>query len=181
MSAAMSNTNPDATHDPETGEVLDGGAPRRRQGVLTDDERAERERVLAERAELRRAEVAAMRAINPACETDDDPPVVWRAPKRMGGEPNDVLLDLPRVSGRGLPGSRLVLAARSYDGAGPNGGEAHDYVTAFVRFRDGAGYPRRTVGVAIHRADVRAVAAALARWLDDLDARDATKAAGAQR
>jgi len=47
------------------------------------------------------------------------------------------------LSGRGKPGSRLVVAARSYDGAGPNGGEAHDYVTAFVIFRDGAGYQRR--------------------------------------
>jgi hypothetical protein len=132
-------------------------------------------RLLAERAELRRVEVAALRAIDPACETQDDPPVVWRALVRMGGEPSGVLLDLPRASGRGKPGSRLVLAARSYDGAGPNGGEAHDYVTAFVRFRDGAGYERRTIGVAIHRAELRQVAAMLVSHADALDAGDAAE------
>lgn len=116
-------------------------------------------------AELRRQEVAALRSIDPA-------PVVWRAPVRMGGEPSDVLLNLPRVSGRGMPGSRLVMAARSYDGAGPNGGEAHDYVTAFVRFRDRGGYERRTTGVAIRRAEGRAFVDALACWLDELDAAD---------
>jgi hypothetical protein len=107
--------------------------------VLTDEERQERDRVITERAELRRQELATLRALDPACETEDDPPVVWRAPARIGGEPGGVLLDVPRVSGRGKPGSRLVLAARSYDGAGPNGGIAHDYVTAFAVFRDGAG------------------------------------------
>jgi hypothetical protein len=102
----MSNgtTSTGATVDETTGEVTDETSrPRRR--VVTDAERQERDRVLAERAELRRRELAALRAINPACETEDDPPVVWRAPVRIGGEPNGVLLDLPRVSGRGLPGS----------------------------------------------------------------------------
>jgi hypothetical protein len=101
--------------------------------------------------------------------------IVWRPPPRIGGEPNGVLLDLPRVSGRGKPGSRFILAERRYDGAGPNGGEAHDYLTAFVAFRDGSGYQRRTVGVAIHRAEGRAHVAAVTRWLDELDARDAAK------
>jgi hypothetical protein len=159
-------------HDPETGEVKEGIALRKRR-VLTDQERAERDRILAERSEMRRQEVAALRAIDPACETEDDPPVVWRAPSRMGGEPNGVLLDLSRVSGRGKPGSRLVLAARSYDGAGPNGGEAHDYVTAFAQFRDGAGHERRFVGVAIRRVELREVARTLTAYADDLDARDA--------
>ena len=172
--AAMSNTNTGAMHDPKTGEVLDNEPPRRRRRVLTDVERDDRERVLAERAELRRAEVAALRALDPACETDGDPPVAWRVPKRMGGQPGGVLLDVPRVSGRGLPGSRLVIAARSYDGAGPNGGEAHEHATCFVAFRDGAGYLRRTVGLAIRREEGRAAVAALTRWLNGLDARDAS-------
>jgi len=172
--AAMNDTTTStgATVDPETGEVRDA-APRRRRRVLTDEQRAERDRVLAERADLRRAELAALRAIDPACETEDDPPVVWRAPVRMGGEPNGVRLDLPRVSGRGLPGSRLVLAERYYDGAGPNGGMAHHAVTGFVRYLDAQGAPRRTVGLQIHRAEGRAVVATLTRWLDELDTRDA--------
>jgi hypothetical protein len=162
-------------HDPETGEVQ-CETPRRRR-VLTDGERADRDRVLAERAELRRTEVAALRALDPACETDDDPPVVWRIPSRMSGAPNGVLLDRPRLSGRGLPGSRLVLAARSYDGAGPNGGEARDYVTAFARFRDVAGNERRSIGVAFYRDELREVARALVAYADELDERDAAKGA----
>jgi hypothetical protein len=149
--------------DELTGEVHSAPSGRRGRRVLTSEQEQERQRVLAERAEVRRQELAAVRALDPACETDDDPPIVWRAPVRMGGEPNGVLLELPRVSGRGKPGSRLLLAERSYDGAGPNGGEAHDYVTAFVVFRDGAGYQRRTVGAAIHRAEGRAFVAAVTR------------------
>jgi hypothetical protein len=164
--------------DAITGEVQDDPSGRRRRRVLTDEEEQERQRALAERAELRRAEVTALRAIDPACETNDDPPVIWRAPARMGGDPNGVLLDLPRKSGRGRPGSRFMLAERTYDGAGPNGGEAHDYLTAFVVFRDGRGYLRRTIGVAIHRAEGRAHVAAVTRWLDELDARDAANESG---
>jgi len=165
--------------DPVAGEVTrddDAVAPPRRgpwgRPMRTPEEQAEAKRVREERDELRRAEVAALRAVDPACEIEGDPPVVWRKPARMGGEPSGVLLDLPRASGRGKPGSRLVLAARSYDGAGPNGGHAHDYATGFVIFRDGAGYPRRTVGVAIHRVELRAAAAALLAYADELDARD---------
>jgi hypothetical protein len=137
---------------------------------LTEEESVERYRVRAERAELRRAELVAIRALDPACEVDGDPPVTWRAPVRMGGEPTGVLLDLSRASGSGKPGSRLVLAARSYDGAGPNGGEARNYVTAFVRFFGRDARPRRTIGVAIHGSELRAVADALRAEADRLDA-----------
>ncbi len=131
--------------------------------------------MIAERAELRRMELAALRSIDPACETEDDPPVVWRAPVRIGGEPNGVLLDLPRLSGRGKRGSHLVIAARSYDGAGPNGGKAHDYVTAFVVFRDGRGYKRRSIGVAIHGAELREVARVLLEYATALDRRETSR------
>jgi hypothetical protein len=156
--------------DPQTGEVHDDGVAPRGRRRLTEYERAERDRVRAERAELRRQEIEALRALNPACETQDDPPVRWRVPARMGGMPNGIVLNLPRRSGRGLPGSSLVLAVRSYDGGGPNGGIAHEHASAFIMFRDGHGYPRRTEGVAIHRADGRAFVAAITRWLDELDA-----------
>lgn len=161
--------------DPKTGEVQQTArSPLSRPGrpMNTTEEDAEAKRVREERAKLRRAEVAAIRAIDPACETDGDPPVVWRKPVRIGGEPNGVILDVPRVSGRGVPGSRLVLAPRSYDGAGPNGGDAHDYVTAFVIFLDRAGYSRRTIGVALRRVELRDVAAALTRYADTLEAPD---------
>jgi hypothetical protein len=160
-------TSTGASYDEKTGEVL---PPRRRR---TPEEAAEAMRVREERAELRRAEVAALRTLDPACETEDDPPVVWRTPARLGGEPRGILLDLPRVSGRGRVGSRFVLAARRYDGAGPNGGHAHDYVSAFVIFRDGAGYERRSVGVAIHSSELREVARALLEFATAIDRREA--------
>jgi hypothetical protein len=163
-------------HDPETGEVHERPFTPRRgsfgRRVYTSEEQADAKRVREERAELRRQEVAALCAIDPACETEDDPPVVWRKPNRIA-EPTGLLLDLPRLSGRGLPGSRLVLAPRYYDGAGPNGGEAHHYVTAFPVFRDTTGHLRRFVGAAIHRSELRAVASALVSYADSLDALDA--------
>lgn len=162
------------TIDPETGEVTDDAPTRRKR---TPEERAEAERVRDERATQRRADLAMLRAVDPACEIDSDPPVVWKVPARMGGEPTGILLDVPRVSGRGNPGSRLLLVARSYDGCGPAGGEEHDYVSAFAVFRDGGGHARRMVGVAIHRAELREVAAALASYADRLDAGEAAKSA----
>lgn len=139
-------------------DVANDERPRRRR---TPEEAADAKRVREERAELRRQEVEALRAIDPACEVEGDPTIDWRVPVRMGGEPRGLLLELPRLSGRGLPGSRLVLAARSYDGCGPNGGVAHDHVTAFVRYRDGRGYERRSIGVAFHATELREVARVL--------------------
>lgn len=140
----------------------------------TPEERAEAERVREERRAQRQADLAVLRMVDPACETEADPPVTWRAPAKIGGAPNGVLLDVARSSGRGLPGSRLVLAARSYDGAGPNGGAAQEYVTAFAVFRDGGGHLRRSIGVAIRRAELRDVAATLAAYADHLDALEAS-------
>jgi hypothetical protein len=159
-----------AIADPDTGEVVEDEPSRRRR---TPEEVAEAKRIREERAELRRQEVEALCAIDPACEVEGDPPVAWRVPRRMGGEPSGVLLELPRLSGRALPGSRLVLAARSYDGCGPNGGAAHDHVTAFVRFRDGRGYERRSIGVAFHASELREVARALLEYASELDGRNA--------
>jgi hypothetical protein len=117
--------------------------------------------VKAERAEHRRKELAAIQLVDPACEVESDPPVKWCVPKVVADSPTGVLLDLPRKSGRGLSGSRLVLAARSYDGTGALGGEPAEYVTVHVNFRDVGGHLRRTIGVAVHADELRAVAAAL--------------------
>jgi hypothetical protein len=159
-----------AIADPDTGEVLEDEPSRRRR---TPEEVAAAKRICEERAAYRRQEVAALRAIDPACEVEGDPPVAWRVPRRMGGEPRGVLLEVPRLSGRALPGSCLVLAARSYDGCGPNGGEAHDHVTAFIRFRDSRGYERRSMGVSIHASELREVARVLLEHASELDGRNA--------
>ena len=159
--------------DPETGELRDEPPARRRR---TPQEQEEARLVREVRARVRAEEIAAIRRMNHACETDADPPVRWRAPKRMGGTPNGVLLELPRASGSGLPGSRLVAAARTYDGAGPNGGEAHESLTTFIVYRDRNGYEWRTEGVKLRRVDGRAYVEAVIRWLDELDALDTTAA-----
>jgi hypothetical protein len=70
-----------------------------------------------------------------------------------------------------------VLAPRYYDGCGPNGGQPHHSVTAHVVFRDGGGYLRRFVGTAIHRSEAPAFIAAMARWLEELNALDSAKGA----
>jgi hypothetical protein len=129
-------------------------------------EQLEAARVKAEREEFRRKEVDAIRAIDPACEVESDPPVKWCVPKVVADSPTGVLLDLPRKSGRGLSGSRLVLAARSYDGTGALGGEPAEYVTVHVNFRDVGGHLRRTQGVAIRPGELRAVAQTLLDMAD---------------
>ena len=128
-------------------------------------------RVRAERAERRQKEIAMIAAVDPACEVESDPPVVWKVPAVMGGDPGGIILDLPRESGSGLPGSRLMLGRRYFDGAGPRGGQPRETVTAFVVFRDASGHLRRTVGVALHESELRAVAAALNKCADELEAR----------
>jgi hypothetical protein len=161
------------TYDAETGEVFESARQGGR-GKLTDEERAKRAGIRAERDALRRAEVATLRATCPACEVEGDAPTVWRPHPRIGSEPTGLLVDLPRVSGRGLPGSRLVIAARHYDGAGPNGGEPSDYATLFVIFRDAQGAPRRSVGTAIRRQELREVARTLLEYAAALDREDAS-------
>jgi hypothetical protein len=160
--------------DPKTGELFEPvkrgrrGRPKR-----STEEDAEAKRVREARAELRRAEVAAMRAIDPACETENDPPVVWRAPVRMGGDPRGVIFTAERLSGRGLPGSQIVCALREYDGCGPNGGPPHVYLTTFTTFADSAGYRRRSMGSALRREEWRPYALSVLRLADEYDARDA--------
>ncbi len=161
--------------DPGTGEVLKDETSRGgwRKRNRTPEEVAAAALVREERAKLRAEEIAVLRAVDPACETDDDPPVAWRTPSRIGGKPAAVLLDLPRTTGRANSGSRLVLVPRSYDGAGPNGGDPHEYVSLFVIFHDRGGNPRRTVGVAIRSDELRKVAAALTKYAKQLDEHEA--------
>ncbi len=178
----------DTPHDPITGELPEdaaGIAPRERSASRrgpfgrpkrTPEEEAAAQRVREERAEARRREVDALRMVDPACETADDPPVTWRPSPRIAGEPSGRIFDRARLSGRGKPGSRLIAAGRYYDGCGPNGGEAHHCVTVHVVFADRTGHLRRTVGVAIHRAELRDLAAALVTHADALDAAGAAGA-----
>jgi hypothetical protein len=131
-------------------------------------EQLERARVKAEHEEFRRKELAAIQFVDPACEVDCDPPVQWAVPKVVADSPKGILLDVPRSSGRGLYGPRLVLAARSYDGTGARGGGPAEYVSVHVNFRDRGGHLRRTIGVALHGDELRAVARALVDHADRL-------------
>jgi hypothetical protein len=117
----------------------------------------------------------ALDALSPALPTPDDPPV-----RETGSALTDVsharelapLLRIPRVSGRGLPGSALVVTARDYDGN--NGGASGPYVLVHVEFRDGSGFRCRTQGVAIRGRELREVADALRAEAERLEALDRT-------
>lgn len=160
--------------DPKTGEVNEQikGVRSFYKRRRTPDEIAAAAKIKEERAAARAAEIETFRALAPACETSDDAPVRWCKPNRMGGEPSGILLTKERLSGRALSGSRLVIAARAYDGAGPSGGEPREYATAFVTFHDHLGFEYRTQGTALYRDELRDVAAALLHYADTLDAED---------
>jgi hypothetical protein len=143
------------------------GYPRRKRPLTPAQLEAARAR--AERLERRQKEIAVIRSVDPACEVESDPPVVWKVPAVMGGDPGGIILDLPRDSGSGIPGSRLVLARRFYDGAGAGGGRPRETVTAFAIFRDASGHLRRTIGVALNASELRAVAAALIAAADSIE------------
>lgn len=174
-------------HDPETGEIRPPAepesdtrhrnAPRRARGKRPPTAaELEAARIRAERAAHRQRDIAAIRAVDPACEVEGDPPVQWRVPAVIGAEPSGIILELARDSGRGMPGSRVVVARRSYDGTGPSGGNARETVTVFVVFRDGAGHLRRTVGVALHASELRDIADALNASANSLESRRLTGA-----
>ncbi|MGD0679747.1 MAG: hypothetical protein ABSC94_30550 [Polyangiaceae bacterium] len=160
---------PKESIDSATGEVTPASPRFGRARKPPTPQQAEAARVRADRARRRAEGIETLRRIDPACEIEADPPVAWKVPERCA-EPTGIVLDLPRSSGRGSPGSRLVLAARYYDGSGPNGGEPRHSATLFVIFRDAAGYLRRTIGVSIHEDELRAVSAALIACADAIDA-----------
>jgi hypothetical protein len=152
---------------PPSADVLSTTSTAKKRGRKPKPLDLEGERVKAEREEFRRKEVEAIERIDPACAVEGDAPIVWKVPAVMGDEPTGVVLKLPRTSGRGMTGSYLIAAAREYDGTG-NGGEPHEYVSVFVTFRAAGAQPRRTQGVAIKAAELRALAQALVDQADRL-------------
>jgi hypothetical protein len=171
MSDDTSTTSTGASYDSETGEVHDegDGAPRsKRRAPLTPEAQAVLDQRKQDRAWMRRA----LEALSPALVVEGDPSL-----RELGSALTDVsrarevapLLRLPRVSGRGGPGSALVVSARDYDGA--SGGEPGTYVLLCVEFHDGAAHKCRTRGVAVRRDDLRPLARALTKYADELDAK----------
>jgi hypothetical protein len=159
------------TVDPATGEVQERKSPWRKRELTPDEQR-----VRDERLSLRRRSLVALEALSPALVVEGDPSL--REPHELidvsRARELAKLLELPRLSGQGLPGSALVVSARDYDGT--NGGENHGpYVLLCPTFHDGVGYKCRTRGAAIRRVELRPVAAALTAEADRLDALDAKR------
>ncbi len=77
------------------------------------------------------------------------------------------LLEIPRASGTGGPGTSLVIRGRFYDGLA--GREADDYLVLYTAFADNGGFACRSRGTAVRRNELRAVAAALLAFADRLD------------
>ncbi|MBK6464200.1 MAG: hypothetical protein IPF92_24850 [Myxococcales bacterium] len=142
---------------------------KRRRVARSPGEEADAARVREERAESRARMLGALAALSPSGALPGDPPV-----RDLGlldvshASPPSPLVRLNRKSGRGGPGTALVLVERHYDG--DNGGECHGpYVVAYAEFADGGGYRARTRGAAIRRGELRPVAHALLALADRLD------------
>jgi hypothetical protein len=152
-------------YDEETGEVLEAPKRRRAARELTPEELQAKE----ERRQWRTAKLRALEALSPALpiegETVHDKDGVIEITKAVELTP---LLKVPRTSGRGGPGSSLILSHRAYDGMG--GGEAKTYAVLFAEYHDFHGYRCRTRGVAVRHEEMRAVASALVSLADALDA-----------
>jgi hypothetical protein len=161
----MKETADGERYDEETGEVLAAPKRRRAKRELTPEELQAKE----ERRAWRMAKLRALEALSPALplegesvrETDG----VIEITKALELAP---LLKLPRLSGKGGPGSSLVVSHRSYDGMG--GGSAMTYAVLFAEFHDRSGYRARTRGVTVRLEELRQVAAALTSLADQLDA-----------
>jgi hypothetical protein len=162
----MAKTAEGETYDEVTGALLEAPPKRRRaKRELTPEELQAKE----ERRQWRMAKLRALEALSPSLplegesvrETDG----VIEITKALELAP---LLKLPRLSGKGGPGSSLVVSHRSYDGMG--GGSAMTYAVLFAEFHDRSGYRARTRGVAVRVEELRQVAAALTTLADELDA-----------
>ncbi len=146
----------------------------RRKRELTPEEKTVREERRVHKRQMR----GALEALSPALVADGDTLRDEGVIDISHAREVRPLLHLPRRSGRGAPGSALLLRACDYDGH--NGGAAGPYVLVCTEFHDGHGYRCRTRGVAIRAADLRQVIDALAAEADRLDAGDAGEAEAAK-
>jgi hypothetical protein len=170
--AKVTKTVDGQAYDAATGELAEPRPKRGPRGrvLRSPEEEAEAERVREERKAAARERLAALRALDPACEAEGDPPVVWKNLVQLHPDaaPPLPLLSLERLSGKGQPGSRLVVAARYVDGM--SGGEPKHYASLFTTYRGSAGLLLRSQGVAVRAEELRAVGKALADYADRLDA-----------
>lgn len=170
-------------HDPDTGEVYEHGAtglggPRRRPAP---GERRRPERTPDEQAivDQRRAEkdrmLRALEALSPALSAEGDPPIKEQPPIDVTHarvrDTEATTLRTERPSGRGGPGSALVVRLGYYDGN--SGGEAGERATLYAEFADNGGHRWRTRGAAVRRSELRQVARVLVAYADELDAPEA--------
>ncbi len=151
-----------------------GSGPGRRKRVQrTPEEEAEAQRVRAEREAIRAQRDAIWEELFPVLRSPGDPPVVaMNKPTLAGpadGDPRGLVFTMDRLSGTGLPGSRICVARGHYDGMGPRGGEAYDYLKLYTEFRGSGGYRARSPCVTVRAAELRAVAAAFVAEAERLE------------
>lgn len=185
-------------YDPETGEVRGQGPLPRRSGrgwvgpgrppgwlepgkkrppfptrprrVRTEEEEAAWREQRSHKAAFR----AALEELSPALVAEGDPPMT---------DPGQSLYDVtfarvratlgqwPRVSGRGIPGTTLVLSERDYDGVA-GGRDVGPYLLLHVTYHARGGFRCRTRGCMIPADDARAVGEAMIAWADAFEARE---------
>ncbi len=151
----------------------DDAAPTKRtRRVLSSEEKAERDRVQAERADLRRRELAAFEALIPSLHTEGEPALEHGRP---------ITLDARTAAGETIAvvkranGSELRVTAKRYDGF--NGGRPKRYVHTSVWFNGVGGLRFRSKGTGIEGLDeARALRDALSTWITAREAEDAVSA-----
>ena len=141
--------------------------------VLSAEEKVDRDRVQAERADLRRRELAVFEALIPSLHTEGEPALEHGRP---------IPLDERTAAGETIAvvkranGSELRITAKSYDGF--NGGRPKRYLHTSVWFNGAGGLRFRSKGTGIEGLDeARALRDALSTWIARRESEDAALAA----
>ena len=113
-------------------------------------------------------------ALFPSLASPGDPPIAKGRQPTIAApgdpDPRGIMFTVERLSGSGLPGSRLCVARGYYDGLGPRGGPAYDYVKLYSEFDGPGGYRVRSTAVAVRASELRQVAAVFLERAERLDA-----------
>jgi hypothetical protein len=139
-------------------------------------EETERQRVLAERAEVRAREVAAIEALVPSLALEGEPKTQAERliPIDARTGTGNVLAIVPRPNG-----SELHVTRKDYDGLGDDGGPPRTYVHLSVWFRSSGAHRMRSRGCAIEGpAELRALRDACDRVLSELGESNEPEVAG---
>jgi hypothetical protein len=150
--------------DPDTGEIIEAPKPRKGRYAPRELSNEEREH-LEERREHYRTIRGALEAMSPALMAEGDPRLKEDGLLPLKRTRTKPLVDVPRTSGTGVPGTHLIVSERDHDGVGA-------YALVYVTYYGAGSHKFRSRGTAIREDELRAVGEALIAMADRLDAED---------